>query len=111
MDQAAGKSERRLPALAVSRGIGIGRVVFLHGKQRQFFRIDLDPAQIEAEIARFRSAVAESTGQLRKLAANDHPDPKQPISSIFGVHQLILEESSLVQKIEADFASIKDTAH
>ena len=94
-----GKPERRLPALAVSRGIGIGRIVFLHGEKRHFFRLDLDSVQLEAELERFRTALGESIRQLREFAANDKPDPNQPVSGIFGVHLLILE-SSLVEKIE-----------
>lgn len=99
MNQAVDKPERRLPALAVSRGIGMGHVVFLHGGKRQFFRIDLDAAQVESELERLRTAVLESTAQLRSLSVNTDPDPNQPVSSIFGVHLLILEESSLLQKI------------
>lgn len=100
MQQAVNKPERRLPALAVSRGIGIGRVVFLHGEKRKFFRIDLDAAQVQAEIARLSAAVQESIRQLQDLAGTDDPDPLHPVSSIFGVHLLILEESSLIEKIE-----------
>ncbi len=95
------KPERRIPALAVSRGVGIGRIVFLHGQKRQFFRIDLPDGQIDDELDRFRSAVNECRDQLKKLAApKQHKEPNQPVSSIFGVHLLIIEESSLVGKIE-----------
>ena len=101
MDQAVIKPERRLPALAVSRGIGIGRVVFLHGERRHFFRIDLDRSQVELELKRFSSAVDESIKQLRKLTVDTAPDPNQSVSDIFGVHLLIVEESSLIDKISA----------
>ncbi|MEO6051527.1 MAG: phosphoenolpyruvate--protein phosphotransferase [Pyrinomonadaceae bacterium] len=100
MDQADLKSERRLPALAVSRGIGIGHVVFLHGEKRHFFRLDLDAADIETECSRLHSAVEASVRQLRSLATNSDLDPTQPVSSIFGVHLLMMEESSLIEKIE-----------
>ncbi len=84
----------------MSRGIGIGRVVFLHGEKRRFFRIDLDESQVEVELQRFRSAVADSVLQLKDLAAHNAPDPNHPVSGIFGVHLLIIEESSLTDKIE-----------
>ena len=99
MNQAVSKIERRLPALAVSHGIGIGRIVFLHCEKRHFFRLDLDAGQTGAELGRFRSAIDISILQLRELAANHELDPNQPVSDIFGVHLLILE-SSLVEKIE-----------
>ena len=101
MHKAAIKPERRLPALAISHGIGIGRVVFLHGENQRFFRIDLDPSQVETELERFRSAVDECSRQLRSLSTPEHADPNQPVSGIFGVHLLIIEESSLIAKIES----------
>src|SRR5580765_3070623 len=110
MEQAAVKSERRFPALALSRGIGIGRVVFLHGKRRQYFRIDLEPGDVELEIERFRKAVAASVDQLSKLAADGGPRPNEPVSGIFGVQRLILEESSLVAKIETAIRETKVNA-
>ncbi len=99
-DIAHAKSEHRLPALVVSRGIGIGRIVFLHGEERRFFRLDLNAGEIEAELGRFRSALDTSILQLRELAVSSNADTNQPVSGIFGVHLLILE-SSFVEKIEA----------
>ncbi len=104
MFQAAIKQERRLKALALSRGIGIGRVVFLHGEKRQFFRIDLNDNEVDTEIVRLRGAVAQAVHQLHELS-NKNPDRMQATSSIFGVHRLIIEESSLIENIEA---AIKD---
>ncbi len=100
IDQAVNSAERHLAAIAVSRGIGIGRIAFLDGEKRQFFRIDLEPSQIDAEISRLRQAVAESIRQLSELAANRDPDKHRSISDIFGVHLLIIEESSFIEKIE-----------
>ena len=99
-DPAAHGRERRLPAIAVSRGIGFGKVVYLKGDERQFFRIDLRHEELGPEIERLRSAVAATTDQLKKLADNNDPDPDHPVSSIFGVHLLILSESSFVPRIE-----------
>ena len=99
-DGAAQSRERRLPAIAVSRGIGFGRVVYLKGDERQFFRVDLRPDEISSEIERLRTAVSSTVDQLKKLADNNDPDPDHPVSSIFGVHLLILKESSFVPRIE-----------
>ncbi len=93
------RPEQRLSALAVSRGIGIGRVVFLHSDKHRHFRIELGPNEVEGELDRLRSAIAETRGQLLKLATDTPSD--QPVSDIFGVHLLILEQSSFVQRIEA----------
>ncbi len=99
MHQAASKPERHLPALAVSRGIGIGTVIFLHGHKRQFFRRSIDSNLIDTEIEKFRSAVEECKDQLKELS-NRHNDQNQLVSEIFGVHLLIVQESSFIKKIE-----------
>ncbi len=101
MAEAVRKPERRLSVLAVSRGIGIGRVVFLHGEKLKFFRIDIELSEIETEVKRLDTAVRICRDQLAELAAHDESDPHKPVSSIFGVHLLIVEESSLVSKVEA----------
>src|SRR6187549_3690095 len=100
IDEAVLDRERRLAAIAISRGIGIGRVIFLHADKRQQFRVELDPAAVDSELERLRSAVETTVAQLNKLAADAHSDPDHPVSSIFGVHVLILEESSFVRRAE-----------
>lgn len=74
--------------------------MFLRDENRQFFRTDLDAAQVEMELHRFRSAVSRSIDQLRELTAHDDNGQNQSVSNIFGVHLLILE-SSFAEKIEA----------
>ena len=98
IDTAGTKPERRLLALAVSRGVGIGRAVFLHGEKRRFLRLLLKADEIEGEIARLRSAVKESIRQVQELSATTETSQNEPVSSIFGVQLLILE-SSFIEKI------------
>lgn len=93
IDVSGVRSEKRIPALAVSRGIGIGRIAFLHGKTRQFFRLDLDPEQTNVELQRFQSALETSILQLRELSSGSDHRQSQPLSGIFGVHLLILEST------------------
>lgn len=93
------KSEQRLPALVVSRGIGIGKIVCFHGHEKQVFRVDLNAGQIEGEIARFRVALGTSIQHLRALAG-DGSISNRSVAGIFGVHILILQ-SSFAEKIES----------
>lgn len=79
--------------------------MYLRGDERQFFRIDLAPDQINDEIARLRSAVSATVDQLNKLSDSSDPDTDHPVSSIFGVHLLILQESSFVPRIEETISS------
>ncbi|CAN5429127.1 phosphoenolpyruvate--protein phosphotransferase [soil metagenome] len=97
--EAVRKPERVIKALAVSRGIAIGPVVFLHSEKRKFFRIDLNASHVENELIRFRTAVQHSKDELNCLLTTES-DATQSISSIFGVHLVIIEGSSLVEKVE-----------
>ncbi|MBK8467182.1 MAG: phosphoenolpyruvate--protein phosphotransferase [Chloracidobacterium sp.] len=89
--------EQRIPALAVSRGIGIGQIVFLRGENIRSVRFDLNSEETEAELLRFKAALDKSILRLHEIASND--DPNEPVSGIFGVHLLILE-SSFAEKIQ-----------
>ena len=88
--------EIRLEARAVSRGVAIGKVICLHGDKRQFYRINLTDDQIEREIRRFRAAVRLAKRQLKKIDFNN----SQIQSNIFEAHLLILEDNTLLSKIE-----------
>ena len=101
MEKANAGSELRIPATAVSRGIGIGHAAFLNGDQRPAYRSDLTSDQIDDEIERFRSAVRRSVAELTELAASDKRKAPESASEIFGVHLLILEGSSFITNIEA----------
>ena len=91
------KSEIRLNARAVSRGIAVGKIVCLHGRKRQFYKINLDVSKIEREIRRFRAAVRLATRQLKKISTNQTDKTK---ANIFAAHLLILQDKSLHLKIE-----------
>ncbi|CAN5496480.1 phosphoenolpyruvate--protein phosphotransferase [soil metagenome] len=86
--------ELRLPALAVSRGIGAGRIVFLRGDKQEFLRLDLGPDEVEAELMRFELAIQEAIGTLRELTLAENPS-----AGIFDV-QILIIETSLAEKIK-----------
>lgn len=88
--------ETRIEARAVSRGVAIGKVVCLHGGKRQFYRTDLKDEQIDRELRRFRAAVRLAKLHLKRIDLNN----SQIQSNIFETHQLMLEDNSLLSKIE-----------
>jgi len=88
--------EERVAANPVSRGIGIGRALFLNG-DRAVIRSHIQPVQVEGEIERFRRAVAAAAEQLILLTSDDSANSA---SGIFDAQRLILEHSSLVAGIE-----------
>ena len=101
------KNEIRLNARAVSRGIAVGKIGCLHGRRRQFYKINLDASKIEREIRRFRAAVRLATRQLKKIST-DQTDKTR--ANIFDAHLLILGDKSLHSKIETQIGEQKINA-
>ncbi len=106
VDSSKKNGEIRLNARAVARGVAIGKVVCLHGRKRQFYRLDLKPAQIDKEIRRFRAAVRLSKRQLKKIAVNKTSTK----ANIFDAHLLILEDKTLISTIEKNIEKEKVNA-
>ena len=100
-------SEIRLKARAVARGVAVGKVVCLHGRKRQFYRITLEDTQIEKEVRRFRAAIRLAKRQLKKISSSDEVNSKL---SVFDAHLLILEDRSLHDKIEKNIVRQKVNA-
>ncbi len=92
--------EKRLHARAVSRGIAIGRVVCLYGRSRQFYQVKIDDSQIEKEIRRFRASLRLAKRQLKKISLGNGSENQSNKTDIFNTHILILEDRTLVEKIE-----------
>ncbi|HEY8562687.1 MAG TPA: phosphoenolpyruvate--protein phosphotransferase [Pyrinomonadaceae bacterium] len=101
-------AEIKLKARAVARGVAIGKVVCLHGRKRQFYRINLEESQIEKELRRFRAAVRLAKRQLKKMSADG--DGVNSKLSVFDAHLMILEDKSLQDKIEKNIVRQKVNA-
>ncbi len=101
MKHIAVKSERRLSGLAVSHGIGVGRVVFYEDDNFPVAGSTIDKGEIVAELTRLRSAVDGCVRQLTDLIEDTERSPKDSLANIFSVHLLIVEESSLIKKAES----------
>jgi phosphotransferase system enzyme I (PtsI) len=92
--------ELKLSGHAVSRGISIGKVVCLHGRKRQFYRIELKKSQIEQELRRFRASTRLAKSQLKKIGGIKSENNDEAKANILDAHRLILEDNSLQAKIE-----------
>ena len=99
--KAQAEAELRIPATAVSRGIGIGHAVLLNGDQTAAYHSAIEPEQVKAEIERFRSAVRRATDELKDLVASGKSNLPVSAPDIFGVHLLILEGSSFITSMES----------
>ncbi|MDI1242686.1 MAG: phosphoenolpyruvate--protein phosphotransferase [bacterium] len=95
-------SETRLHARPVSRGVAVGKVVTIHGDNKQFYRTPIRPEQVDREIARYRAA---HTAAARQLTNVGHTlEYSSNSAAIFDMHRAILEDSSLSEKIESVIA-------
>src|SRR5690606_28129008 len=85
---------------SVSRGIAIGRVVCLHGTNRQYFRIDVPASGVENEIAHLSFAFASAIRRLSRLSERTDKKNISAGHGIFQAHRANLTEPSLQGKIE-----------
>jgi phosphotransferase system enzyme I (PtsI) len=97
--------ELRFPAQIVSRGIAIGKIVCLHGRKRQFYRVELKDSQVERELRRFRVAIRLAVRQLKSLQLSRTGKTSGSASGIVDVHRMMLEDASLLKKIEETIVS------
>ncbi|GIU83094.1 MAG: phosphoenolpyruvate--protein phosphotransferase [Acidobacteria bacterium] len=92
-------SEIHLKGRAVSRGIGIGKIVRLYSRRGQFYRIKITKEkELEKEIRRFRAAVRLAKRHLQKLILRNTAKTQ---ADILETHALILEDKSFLERIEA----------
>lgn len=105
------KTEIKLNARAVARGVAVGSVVCLYGRKRQFYRIELENGQIEREIRRFYASIRLAKNQIKKIASSaKDSNGAGSKTGIFEAHLLILEDTTLLEKIEGTIKSQKVNA-
>lgn len=101
-------SESRLRASPVSRGIAVGKVVTIYGDNKQFYRTQLQPDQVDREISRYRTAHKAASRQLTRVGRS--LDNSSQSAAIFDMHRAILEDSTLSEKIELAISEQKVNA-
>ena len=92
-------SNRRIDAIAISRGIAFGTVVFLDTRPSDSVHERIEIDRVANEVTRFEQALQASTRELRHVAAENDFDPETPAAGIFAVHLSIIEDSSFVQRV------------
>lgn len=91
----------------MSRGVAIGRVVCLHGSNRQFFRRDIDANAVDAEVRRTRAAFRLARRQLNRLKGEAGATA---VPAILDAQRAMIEDSSLLSKVESVIAEEKVNA-
>lgn len=94
---------RTYKGMAVSPGIAIGRALIVE-KKAKVFRVPVKPAEIEAEVARFREALVKTKEELSELKDKVARSMGDEYASIFEAHALIAGDptfaDTVIQKIE-----------
>ena len=103
-------SEIRLKARAVSRGVAIGKIVCLHGNNRQFYRVDIKASSVKSEIRRLHTAVNLAKRQLSKIVSRKKGRISDSGPGIFESHRMLIEDSSLQSKFEKEISEQKINA-
>jgi len=89
-----------LHGIGVSSGIAIGKVRILHHGQVDLPEYAITPDQVDHEIARFRSALAQAKAQLRELRQRIPQGTPADIAAFIDTHLLMLEDTPLSREPE-----------
>jgi phosphotransferase system enzyme I (PtsI) len=101
MGDAPGGGGAVLRGVGVSPGIAIGRALVLEGPNLAIFRLDLDRAEAEKEVARFRRAVRRAWSQLRGLRDRVRSEVGETYARVFEAQILILRDRALHRETAA----------
>ncbi len=97
-----------LHGVPVSRGIAIGRACLIAPATLEINRYQIDPSQIEAEIARFHAAQVQVQRELEALRAELPADAPAEMSAFLNVHILLLHDATLT---DATIALIRERCY
>lgn len=98
-------SEIRIKARSVSRGIAVGKIVSLYGSSRQFFRTVIDETSVQSEIRRFRRAIETAKRELSRIISRRKTRNADSSPAIFDSQRMLVNDSSLVSKVEAEITN------
>nr|WP_221306656.1 phosphoenolpyruvate--protein phosphotransferase [Paraburkholderia fungorum] len=84
--------------IPVSRGIAIGRAYLIAPAALDVDHYLIEPAQIEGEIERFRTAQQQVHQELDTLRADLAADAPSEMGAFINVHSMILNDAMLVQE-------------
>jgi phosphoenolpyruvate-protein phosphotransferase (PTS system enzyme I) len=87
-----------LHGIPVSRGIAIGRAYLIAPAALDVDHYLIEPAQIEGEIERFRTAQQQVHEELDALRADLAADAPSEMGAFINVHSMILNDAMLVQE-------------
>jgi phosphotransferase system enzyme I (PtsI) len=99
-----------LSGIGVSRGIAIGRVQVVRGAQSAILEYAIEALAIEAEIERFRAAVAAARAELESIRARVPVGTPSEISAFIDTHLLMIEDRAIVEATVGHIRSLQCNA-
>jgi phosphotransferase system enzyme I (PtsI) len=91
---------RALSGLGVSPGIAIGEAVVHETRPISTLRITIPPEKVEAEVERFRQAVAATVEHIQENRERASQQMGEEYAAIFEAHQLIASDPSFTGPVE-----------
>ncbi len=92
--------ERVLKGRSIVGGSVMGRLVTLDPDSHEVFRVVLEPAQIDAEIERLRSAVGATGQDLERARRQVAELAGERLAAIFDAQHLLLKDPELQSRVE-----------
>ncbi len=94
----AQKESYVLKGIGASPGISISKVFVLEGEAVKINRTRIEHSEVEAEIEKFHKAIQKAKSELKTLQNRVAQRIGQESARIFDVHQLILEDSVVIEE-------------
>jgi phosphotransferase system enzyme I (PtsI) len=96
------QQEIRFKGLGVSEGVVIGQVLRMHDTTERVYHWRIEPANVEDECRRFRSAVELAKQQVIGIKQQAEARLGKDHAYIFDAHLLLLEDAKLTGDIEKE---------
>ena len=106
----ADQQEIRFKGLGVSEGVVIGQVLRMHDTTEHVYHWRIEPADVEAECRRFRTAVELAKQKVIGIKQQAEARLGKEHAYIFDAHLLLLEDSKLTGDIEKEIIDKKANA-
>ncbi|MBN1481190.1 phosphoenolpyruvate--protein phosphotransferase [candidate division KSB1 bacterium] len=99
-----------LKGIAASPGIAIGKVLIIGSETLEVEKKTLKTSDIDAEIEKFDSALAQSISDLEKMFDKTRASYGENAAQIFNVHKYILQDPMVVDKAKKKIRAEKVNA-
>ncbi len=99
-----------LKGVGAAPGISISKVFLLEGESVKINRSYVEQSGIEAEIDKFQKAITKAKSELKSLQSKVARRIGQASAKIFDVHQLILEDSVVIEETIRSITRERKTA-